>query len=251
MANSTEFKLPVGKIIRNSFSKVWNDKEEVLKAIALPTFFLVIVISLTDGVETKKDFAGLWGAGILCGFVGSWFAISCHRLILVPNLVSYWNFNYGMFIRVLKFFSITLLVYLLISILAFLVTKIFVKIYAAHATSIEKQTAINVIGFIAYTIEMYFLGLFSLVFPAIAIDYKASLSWSMTITTGNGLNMFAIVGLLPLFFKFIGTFLMPENATILEKTVISVAYTFGLAIQIFALSMVYKEFENYYTRKVG
>jgi len=58
--------------------------------------------------------------------------------------------------------------------------------------------------------------------------------------------MFVIVGLFPLFFFVMINFLWRENATVIENAILLIASFLVYAIEIFALSLTYREFESYY-----
>jgi membrane-anchored glycerophosphoryl diester phosphodiesterase (GDPDase) len=95
----------------------------------------------------------------------------------------------------------------------------------------------------AYIPALYLVGRISLVFPSIAIDHNKSMRWSWQVTKGNGLRMFIIVGALPWLLSILLGLLWRENATLVEQAILGVVMYILMAIEIFALSLTYKEFQ--------
>jgi len=89
---------------------------------------------------------------------------------------------------------------------------------------------------------MYVMARLSLVFPATAIDKGIRLKQSWEITRDNGWRLTLIVFLYPWLINLVVWFLLRDNATILEKVLVSILYYIGLAIGIFALSLSYQHF---------
>jgi hypothetical protein len=80
-----------------------------------------------------------------------------------------------------------------------------------------------------------------LVFPATAIDRKGGLQWSWDKTRGNGWRMAIVFGLYPWLIGSAIWLLSRDEPTMVEWALTAVLYYVGLAVQVFALSLTYKE----------
>jgi hypothetical protein len=87
---------------------------------------------------------------------------------------------------------------------------------------------------------MYFVGRFSLIFPATALDLKGSLKWSWNATRNNGINILCIVGLFPWLMYILLSFVYRDDPTIIEQVIMALLTYLVTAIGIFALSLTYR-----------
>ena len=71
--------LPVIKIIKDTFEAVWQNKEVYLRTLAI----YVLISASIDVYWYLTEKADLWLLFIPSVFVGVWFALTCHRLILL------------------------------------------------------------------------------------------------------------------------------------------------------------------------
>lgn len=95
---------------------------------------------------------------------------------------------------------------------------------------------------IIVTIPAYYVtARLSLVFPATAIDEKATLKWSWQKTRNNGWRMFVVVGVFPWMLSFLVGLIWRENATLPEVVMLYIAGYFLVVIEVSALSLSYKE----------
>ena len=240
------YKLRVGEIVANSLYIAWNEKEVFLKAISFPTLFLVLIGALWNVYSENIGIYIGFLAFFVYGVSFSLFAVTCHRLILVRNSDTYRGFNFRVGIRELKFLGMVILVYGIVQFLEGIPITIAVNINDSFYFT-DEEDRYYWISLLLSVPALYVLGRLSLVFPATAIDRKVSLKWSWVVTRGNGWRMFIIVGLFPWLLTLAVWLLWRENATVLEKTTLSIASYFGLAIEVFLLSLTYREFESYHS----
>ena len=184
MQSSVMKKLPVVKIIYGAFALPLYGISEFSRALAIPTLILVCAWAAWLIIEPPGLLLNLvLNLVYIAAF--SFFAITCHRLILVGDktlhTISSFNFK-----RFLWFFGWLIVVILLCAILEFLIINIYVNTFAKpELTEITKEAinmqteamdhGVNIAKYIAYIPVMYIFGRFSLVFPATAIDLRTSL----------------------------------------------------------------------------
>lgn len=241
-----EFKLQAWTIAINSLKMAWRNKKVFFNTISLPSLLLVLCYAL--GLEYAKN-SGFPVIIIIMGTLGiglSWLIIICHRLVLVSGFNVYKELDFRMAVRSINLLVMIFQVFLVMWIIEAVVMIFILYILHSYFESNEIKDIIYWIKSFSQALSVYALGRLSLVFPAIAVDKKASLKWSWIITRGNGWNMFVIVGLFPLCFFVMINFLWRENATVIENAILLIASFLVYAIEIFALSLTYREFESYY-----
>jgi hypothetical protein len=246
-------KLPLSKILINAFLIPWNRKSYFLQAIAIPTLLLVSIWALWVTINpTGILYSYLFFFAYLVAF--SYFAITCHRLILTSNtsLRQIQAIN----IRRLAWFTAWVIVLyalsLIIELIALNILIQFVKMPASvelteaiiNQHQIELQKAKQIIEYTVYLPIMYLLGRLSLVFPATAIDTKSGLKWTWIQTRHNGLRLLFIIALFPWSLDILLSLLDRENATIFEQGIVAILMYLSAAIGIFALSLTYLELQG-------
>ena len=76
-------KLPVLKIMLGAILMPWFHRNQYAKALALPLIALVIFTCAGDVVKNYlPGFLG-WIWSILYSAIFSWFAVACHRIVLL------------------------------------------------------------------------------------------------------------------------------------------------------------------------
>lgn len=246
-------KLPLSQILLNTFFIPWSKKSYFLQAIALPTLLLVSIWAIWVTVNpTNILYSYLFLFAYIIAF--SYFAITCHRLILASNttLRQIQTIN----IKRLAWFTAWIIVIyglsLFIELIALNILIQFVKTPASvelteamiNQHQLELQQAKEIIEYIVYLPIMYLLGRLSLVFPATAIDVKSGLKWSWIQTRHNGLRILVIIALFPWSLDFLLSLLNRENATIFEQGIVGILMYLSAAIGIFALSLTYLELQD-------
>lgn len=240
------YKLPFLKIIVATIYFAWTNKAELLRAISVPTLALVLVIAagaaLTILIDKPPHFL-IWIFLFALGLSSSFFAITCHRLILMGSNQRFKSLNALPGYRELRFMGWVIVIYAIATILKIPFVALAKSLLGGTAVSEGGQIArwVVIIGSVP---ALYVLARLSLAFPATAIDEHTSLKWSWERTRGNGWRIFAIVGLFPWLIETMIGLLARNGATTLEQVLLYILFYVGLAIGIIALSFTYKEFEK-------
>ena len=90
----------------------------------------------------------------------------------------------------------------------------------------------------------YFVGRLSLVLPATAVDVPTSFRWSWQATKNNGVRMLVLIGVLPWLTTILLDLLWREDGTMFEYVLLSIFGYIVVAIEIFILSLAFKEFKR-------
>lgn len=238
MNTINQAKVPVFKILVGSILTAWWNKEEYSKALALPTLLLVSIWAMDVMVFAKVSGPPRLVFTICYIISFSIYCVTCHRLILLKNGVS--GFRLSLNIRELKFTGWLVVVYLIYFIVLY--TPLTVIMNIPNESEQIKVTTIPLFGdFMASIPAMYFLARICLVLPATAIDKDTRLKWSWKITRGNGWRIAIIVGIYPLLISSLLWLITRHDETVIEYVIIGIFYYIGLALEIFALSLTYKE----------
>ena len=249
------YKLSLLRIIAGAFIIPWYNKGRFSKRLSLPTLLLVAIMAIWMQLSSKLA-ALNWSFLLLYWIAFSIFAVTCHRLILIDDHNSSNQFQISLSRREFRFLLRLIAVYLVMFIVLGVVLTIFMNLPGIGATpDTNELTGERKIGGInrdvfewlktlAYIPALYVLGRLCLVFPSTAIDRDKGIKWSWRVTKGNGLRMLVIVGVLPwLLSIFLGLF-WRENATLVEQALLGLIGYIVMAIEIFALSLTYKEFQK-------
>ncbi|MCP4279262.1 MAG: hypothetical protein GY776_04525 [Alteromonas sp.] len=250
------YKIPIKQILLGAFLIPWNEKALYTRALAPPVLALVSTWSIWTFVKPESLllnylFLFLYSAAF------AYFAVTCHRLILVKeNAYSSYNtirvLNFTKWLIVIYGFSFALEMILLTIATNFMPATEAMSISTAGITAqgnnLSENT--NLIRDFLHLPLMYLVGRFSLIFPATAVDLRASLRWSWSATRNNGLNILCVVGLLPWLLYVLLSFVQRDNSTIVEQAIIALLTYVVTAIGIFALSLTYRELQANAQRKL-
>lgn len=240
-------RLPILKILTEAILLPIYNKKRYSSALVIPTIILVSIWALWIVVGTKSQILG-WGFYLLYFLGFSAFAITCHRLVLVDENSSISNFSIETIKRIAIFLLWLFFIYILVSIAHMFSYTIGLNLLRVFDIEYKRVTTFDELIWwmnLVFTIPgMYILGRSSLIFPSAAIDIKRSIRWSWQQTKGNGARMFIIVGIFPWLLSMMLSILWRENATLVEQTLLWILTYFGLAIEVFALSLTYKELQN-------
>lgn len=113
----------------------------------------------------------------------------------------------------------------------------------------ESTNLYQYLNLISSIIATYVIARFCLVFPATAIDVETGLMWSWNTTHRNGWRTAIVIGLYPHLIAITIGLLVREGSTLLEQIVIVILCYIGLAIEIFALSLTFKELAIIYRER--
>lgn len=157
------------------------------------------------------DFVFLW---IPQSIIFTVFAVFCHRLILVgeppgsllrtlrwtSRETRFLILSFGLYV-VGFLFVIPIFGLILVAIVAFAKGAGAILEYNHFGNDFWGSESFSFL--LGSIIWGYFLGRFSLILPATAIDLRPNLNWAWSKTIGNGWQMAILVGLLPLTFSFL------------------------------------------------
>ena len=238
------YKLPVLNIIIEAFWYPWKYKYQMFNALALPVAIVVIVS--TAWYEFGVTVSRLsWIYYIAYVFSFSFFAISCHRFVLIgaDNKVSQ---PYSLIIKKIIFFTLLgMLIYLLAGIPFWFILTIAMNVLSDETllSSSHNLTADN-FNWVKLLLMLpfgYFVGRFSLVLPATAIDVRTNLMWSWEVTKYNGTRMLILIGAVPWVTTILLDLLWRENGTMFEYVFLSMLGYLAVAVEIFILSIAFRE----------
>jgi hypothetical protein len=235
------YKLPFLKVIAGALYFAWTSKAELLRAIAIPTLVLVVIWALLEMLQDKMATGMLWVILLVFGLGFSFFAVTCHRLILVDSQDRYRYFGEKPGYRELKFLGWLVLVYALITVLEIPLIAMAQGVLGSVAVD-ERGRIVGWVKEIASIPALYVLARLSLIFPAAAIDNSVTMKWAWEKTKGNGWRMFFVVGLFPWLLEHAIGLLLRQEATAVEWVLLVIFVYIGLATGIIALSFAYKEF---------
>ena len=239
------YKLPFLKIIIGALFFAWTNKAALLKAISIPTLILVAIWGIWLYSTDKLPSAFTWMILLGYGLSFSFFAITCHRLILADGIERFKPFKAKPGYRELKFLAWVIAIYAIKSILERISMDI--ALNAGGSAFIEDGGGIpEWIKLISSIPALYVFARLCLTFPATAIDRSSGLRWSWIRTRGNGWRIFIIVGLFPWLIGMAIWFMWREEASILEQVVLTILGFIGLSIEIIALSFTYKDLAKQY-----
>ena len=234
-------------VIVGAFLIPWRNRQHYIRGLIFPTLLLLCIwaagLRIIENEYTELD----WFFSLLYFYGFSFFAVKCHRLILVEE-------NQFREQKLLALLSITL-VYLLWFLIVYNVLVFFNALFVMLALSIIRTTTIifeniplsELTDFTILLIyffslpAQYILGRLSFTFPAIATldPLKFRKSWKNT--HNNGLTMLIIGGIYPwlLIIEIREPWL--ESHTIVINCLHEISTYIATTIVIFGLSLAYKE----------
>jgi len=224
------YKLPIKDILADAFIIPWRDKSRFINALSFPILTLVSAWAIWAFVKPANPFIN-FGFYLLYLLAFCYFAITCHRLILLKDEAKH-SYNT---IRVLHFFKWFVIIYGISLILEMIVLTIMMNIIKGF----DPRNISDIRDFL-YLPLMYIVGRFSLILPASALDLKSSLKWSWNATRNNGINILCIVGLFPWFMYILVSYIYRDEPSIIDQALIALVTYFVTAIGIFALSLTYR-----------
>ena len=248
------FKLPLFKIIAGAFVIPWYDKGRFSRRLVLPTLLLVVIMAIWMQLESKVA-ALNWSFLLLYWIAFSIFAVTCHRLILIDDNDSSNQFQINLSKREFRFLLRLIAVYLVMGMVLAVFMTILMNLSIGTEPVVNEasgeifnermsQDAFEWYKTLAYIPALYVVGRISLVFPSTAIDQDKGIKWSWQATKGNGMRMFVIVCVLPWLMSILLGLFWRENATLVEQALLGLIAYIVMAIEIFALSLTYKEFQK-------
>ncbi|HJT61976.1 MAG TPA: hypothetical protein VJ797_09870 [Burkholderiales bacterium] len=219
----------------------WRRRSDFAWALAVPLALLAgLSLAWYFAEAMLRQVQGWWLFVLYWGVFAAFFtlfAVTCHRLVLVPSgrvrsiQSPRWSARESRFL----FWVLTLwIVYLVVWWLAMLVS-------ANLLPTDEVAGWLKVIESVASVPALYLIARLSLVFPATAIDRPAGLRWAWRTSRGNGWRLVVVVTVLPWLMSHLVGLLYRDEATAAEIVLLTVLGTALFALEIAALSVAYRE----------
>lgn len=238
----TNEKLPIAKVLLGAFVLPWRQRQAFAKALAIPALALVALTMVWQLAGSELSGLTNWLLYLVYGALFSWFAVACHRLVLIGPAPPELRWSQ----RQLRFFGWLAGVYLIYVAISLLLTVVLGTL-AANTIDFGASTAsrgplgwfwwAQLLASIAAT---YFLARLSLVFPAVAVDHRVHLRWSWERSKHNGWRLAVVVGLLPWVLSLVLAVLYREGASVPELALLVLLGVLVFVMEIAAFSLSYR-----------
>jgi hypothetical protein len=235
-------RLDLGKVVAGAFLVPWWQRKAFARALAVPVA-LIFAYSLLwqEYAAPRLGAAGGWLGAALYGLLFTFFAVRCHRLVLLDAqaVAAEWRPRWTM--RETRFFMWVAGLWLF-GMLGFLVV-LTIAANAWTALGGDLRAGHEWLEAAAKLVLLYFLGRLCLLFPATAVDREPppGWRWSWGLTRGNGWRLFIVVGALPMLFALLVDLVYRSEATTLEWLLVSGLAIVLFAVEIAAVSLSYRE----------
>ncbi len=232
--------LPIQDIFLKALIVPWRQRAALLRTLLLPSVGWVLLGYLArDWAPTSwVNALPMW---VLWGVFYTFFAVTCHRLVLIgEDAVP--RFGLMAFTKREGRFLLLLAAIYGLSVLAMLVGgtlfgSIFLNLLGDSEAVAQYATPLfSLISFVALGFMLARLGI---VLPATAVGEKRDLRWAWQRSRGNTLRLFFVVGLIPYALSYLLTLInlgAGDVASILYRLI----YFILLVIEIAALSLAYQ-----------
>lgn len=247
-------KLSVTKILLGAFLIPWWNASRFAKSLAIPA---LVLIPLTVGAESlvAEDSNSILFEVFFVTFClfSALFAITTHRLVLLPNADYKQTFQITAFSRIGKFILWVIILAIIENLLSAPAFLVLSSLQNENAVSDLADQAFSNFGSFLFTTlfqillslpAMYVASRLSLALPSSAVDRSIGLAGSWKSTRGNGWRMVVVVFLLPgVLFSLLN--LIPLlNIEGLTLIIAIPLVGIGFIVQISALSLSYQELVN-------
>jgi hypothetical protein len=246
-----EFKLPITKIITQSFAITWFYKNTLLTVLAAPIFVSIFYNILCRQYYTFSSFTNIFVYNIIYLLLLTFILVNCHRIFLLgDSFASKYGFGINKFF--IKFFLWEIILFTIL----FFIWYLFIFVIINTSLSIpfieidtEDQFFKNYIKWIesfSKIIAFYIVARVCLVLPSVAIGGMPSIKWSWRTTKNNGWRMFLLVGFLPWLLTEVVDLFYRENASTLEHVILSIFSYLIITVEVAFLSLSFKFFREHY-----
>lgn len=273
LPNQMAISLSVSVTIAEALRLSWSNRQLFGRFMILPVAMATLLGLVSLGLYDKSDqtvSSIIWSFGIFIPdfLVLTWFAVACHRLILIgAGAVAEFGLTRWTW-RETRFFLWMLLVYTIGYLFMLLgnTTLFAVSFFVANACGFSTQTISLIMEHQSFFLGMilfasipfaYVVGRLSLLLPATAIDLHASVNSAWDLSEGNGWRVAILVGGVPMAFMaiqasiwMIPSWLFGESVhetqavvdiTSISSTFLSSVFRYALAtVEIAILSITYR-----------
>jgi hypothetical protein len=233
-------RLDVAKIAYGAFAFPWWHRRAFISSLTIPTALIAAFTLAWQYWAHLLPTAVGWGLYAAYGALFSWFAVTCHRLVLIDhNLIAIKPLpNWSKRETQLFFWMVILWLICLCSV--FIITTLILNIWLPLVGGPNSDWFEWTI-FVAKLPVFYLFVRLCLIFPAIAVDKKVDLKWAWKTTEGNSIRLIFLVGFLPWFISTMIGLMYREEATIVEIVILTFLSCMLFTVEVAALSLSYKE----------
>ena len=244
-------RMDVGKVVYGAFMLPWLERESFARALALPVFLLCSLTLCSHYLKGLAPYPLLVVLFIAYWLVFVWFAVTCHRLVLLDpaRIAKRWQLRWSL--RETRFLG-WLIGLALISLMVIWPLTTILGTVVLNVGNFSGDVRLNPStelrpGWLRWTLwasyaaALYVFGRLCVVFPATALDRKVNLQWAWRLTRGNGSRLFAVVAVLPSLMSFLLDFAYRDDATTVEAMAITFVGIALLPVEIAAVSLSYRE----------
>jgi hypothetical protein len=226
-------KLDVWKVVTGAFLIPWRNRVTFAVALTNPVLLIASLQLSRYYINAYLPFTNWlsWGFGLLDILLYTMLAVTCHRLVILnlKNVTSFAALRWSS--RETRFFFRIIFIGLIVNVLS-AIGGFFLSIY-----------------YIAMMIlPLYLFARICPIFPAIAVDKKASLKWAWNLSENNGWRLFFIYFVLPCIFSGPMFLLYRDNASLLETIILTILGSVLFVFEIAAISLSYYELTKNETR---
>lgn len=239
------YQIPFLRIIAAAVFFAWSFRGEFLKAISIPTLILVAVWGAWVTFSEELPWGFSWIIAVLYGLSFSFLAVTCHRLVLVSSADIFKPFQAKSGYRELRFLGWLIAIYVIKALVVFIIWKI-AQDAGGHVFGAGNDGLTYWVKQLLSIPGLYVLARLSLALPATALDQRVGLRWSWVWTRGNGWRIFVVVGLFPWLMDMVLDLVSREGATVVEQVALFILAYVGIAIEVVALSLTYRELAAHY-----
>lgn len=233
--------LPVRDILFNALMVPWQQRTVLLRTLFLPVLGWVLLTRL--GQDWARDsWLRMIPISIAWAILYTYFAVTCHRLVLIGEQAVP-RFGLTAFtpreLRFLLFLGLIYAMYMLAIMIGLMVfgTLVLNVLPDSDATAPRLMAALAMV--MSLLASGYLFARFGLVLPATALDKKLDLAWAWQRSRGNSLRLFLVVGLIPYSLTYL-VGLMDVGAGSVASIFYTVLGFILLVIEIAALSLSYQ-----------
>jgi hypothetical protein len=242
MSKTHPIKLSVFKILRDTFTILWLKKGWFTKGLAMPVSLLVVAWAM----QNQSFILDIYNA---FAFISSMLSKPVYLIaftvlaVRVHRLILYDEGPEGIKLR----FKKREFMYAGWIIAAYVIFKssqsILLPIMAISNQLSESDVFFVLFYFILFgmIIGTYVIARFCLVLPATAIDRTPKPQWSWKKTRHIGWRVAVIIGIYPFAVAWFAMTISNDGTSQLENVVISFLYCCAFVLDVFAVSLVYKE----------
>lgn len=237
-------KLPMVKVLLGAFVVPWWQRKAFVRALAVPVFALMLLTVAWEVVGSGLSGVINWVLYLVYGALFTWFAVACHRLVLLgPAALPQLRWSQRQ-TRFLGWLVGLYLVYAVVSILLMVLLGTLAANTIAVAASTSPDGPVSWFWWVQLLASIpatYLLARLSLVFPAVAVDHPADLRRSWELSRDNGWRLAVVVGVLPWVLSSAPAMLYREGASLLELALLALLSALVLVVEIAAVSLCYRE----------